>query len=254
MKSQGTWAVLVAGVVACSAPAFAQTNSAESRAQAALINTQLGMEYMRQGKLQAARDKIEKALDQNPRTAQTQMAAGFLYDRLADDRKAKSHFEQAVKLADGDPDVLNNAAVYFCRKNERKLGEKYFLQAASSPLYQTPEIAYANAGRCARADGRVEDAEQYYRKALAFKPDQPEALLQLADMYQETDRSAQARPFLQRYLAAAPATSAALWLGYRIERSLGDSAAAEEYAQRIKMEFASSAETRSLLEAERDAQ
>jgi type IV pilus assembly protein PilF len=226
----------------------------KSRNEAALINTQLGMTYMRQGNLQAARDKIEKALGQNPRTAQTQMAAGFLYDRLGDDRKASDHFEQAVRLADGDPDVLNNAAVYYCRKGDKKVGEKYFLQAAQSPLYRTPEVAYTNAGRCARADGRVAEAEQYYRKALVFDANQPDALLQLADLYHEAKKSGQARPFLQRYLAVAPATASSLWLGYRIERASGDPSAAAEYAARIKKEFPSAPETGELFEAERGTQ
>ena len=222
--------------------------------EAALINTQLAMSYMRQGDLRAAREKIEKALSQNPKTAQTQMGAGFLYDRLGEDKKASGHFEQAVKLADGDPDVLNNAAVYFCRKGDKKLGEKYFLEAAKSPLYRQPEVAYTNAGRCARADGRTDDAEQYYRKALSFNAKQPDALLQLADMFQEAGKSAQARPFLQRHLAAAPASAPALWLGYRIERSLGDGSAMTEYADRMKMEFPTATETGALLEAERGIQ
>jgi type IV pilus assembly protein PilF len=237
-----------------SAAAFGATDSRTTRNEAALINTQLGLTYMRQGNLQAAREKIEKALSQNPRTWQTQQAAGFLYDRLLEDKKAHSHFEQAVKLSNGDPEVLNNAAVYFCRKGDKKLGEKYFLQAAQSPLYRTPEIAYTNAGRCARSDGRSDEAELYYRKALAFNSEQPDALLQLADLFQETGKSAQARPFLQRYLEAAPTTASALWLGYRIERSLGDFEAAAEYAERMKMEFATAPETGSLLEAERNNQ
>jgi type IV pilus assembly protein PilF len=245
--------VLVATVLV-SGMAVGASETTKTRNEAALINTQLGLTYMRQGNLKAAREKIEKALSQNPRTAQTQQAAGFLYDRLLDDKKAHSHFEQAVKLADGDPDVLNNAAVYFCRKGDKKLGEKYFLQAAQSPLYQMPEVAYTNAGRCARADGRNGEAEQYFRKALAFNSKQTEALLQLADLFQETGKSAQARPFLQRYLEAAPATASALWLGYRIERSLGDFNAAADYADRMKMEFASAPETGSLLEAEHNNQ
>ena len=254
MKTRYLFLVLMSGAIAALSPSLHARTDAKTRNEAALINTQLGITYMRQGNLQAAREKIEKALDQNPHTAQTQQAAGFLYDRLGDDKKAKSHFEQAVKLGQDDPEVINNAAVYFCRKGERKLGEKYFLQAAGSALYKTPEVAYTNAGRCARADGRTEDAEKYFRKALTFQSEQPDALLQLADMFQETGRSAQARPFLQRHLAAVPATSSALWLGYRIERSLGDTAAAEEYAQRIKMEFASSAEVQDLIEAERNGQ
>ena len=241
-------ALLIGGAGACAA------SDTKTRNQAAEINTQLGLTYMRQGNLQAAREKIEKALGQNPKTAQTQMAAGFLYDRLGEDKKAHGHFEQAVKLADGDPDVLNNAAVYYCRKGDKKVGEKYFLQAAQSPLYKLPEVAYTNAGRCARADGRPAEAEQYFRRALTFNAKQPDALLQLADLFQELGKSAQARPFLQRHLASTPATSSALWLGYRIERSLGDALTATEYAERMKMEFPTSTETGALLEAERGSQ
>ena len=242
----------IAALITCALMSPVVPASEPSRsARAALINTQLGITYMRQGNLLAAREKIEKALDQNPHTAQTQQAAGFLYDRLGDDKKAKSHSSRPSSWAD-DPEVINNAAVYFCRKGERKLGEKYPAGGEQRAL-QRPRSP-TNAGRCARADGRVEDAEKYFRKALTFKSEQPDALLQLADMFQETGRSAQARPFLQRHLAAVPATSSALWLGYRIERSLGDTAAAEEYAQRIKMEFASSAEVQDLIEAERNGQ
>ena len=80
---------LVAGVLAAAwtPPASAQTNR-ESREQAAAINAELALAYMREGNLAAARDKIEKALEQNARTAKTQMAAGFIYDRLNDERKA----------------------------------------------------------------------------------------------------------------------------------------------------------------------
>ena len=43
-------------------------------------------------------------------------------------------------------------------------------------MYRTPAAAYTNAGRCARADGRPADAESYFRKALAYQPDQPDAV------------------------------------------------------------------------------
>lgn len=238
--------------LAVASPAGAQ--SANQRVQAAQANTQLAITYLKQNNLQAAREKIDKALKQNPRTADTQMVAGFVYDRLGEDRKARDHFEQAVRLGGKDnPDVLNNAGSYFCRKGEMKLGESYFVQAAASPLYRTPEVAYTNAGRCARADGRASDAEGYFRQALAIRPDMPDALLQMADLQHEAGRSLPARAFLQRYSAVAPASSGSLWLGYRIETSLGDRAAAGEYARRLKSDFPMAAETVKLLEAEQAA-
>ena len=239
---------IVAAVAACtsSSPKI----NAESRSKAAQTNAQLGMTYLHQGNLAAARDRIDKAIEQDPRTSETQMAAGFLYDRLGDDRKAQSHYDQAVRLADGNPEVLNNAAVFYCRKGDKKRGEKLFLEAAGNAMYRTPAAAYTNAGRCARADGRPADAESYFRKALAYQPDQPDALLQMADLNHDGGNDFQARAFLQRYMAIGPVNPQALWLGYRIERKLGDSTQSQEYARRLRTEFATSAETRELLEAE----
>jgi len=248
--------VLTALLVVAAVPAAVadQSMNKEQRAKAAQVNAQLALTYMKQGNLQAAREKIDKALSQDARTADTQMIAGFVYDRLGEDRKAEDHFERAVKYAKDNPDVLNNAATYMCRKGSKKRGEGYFLQAAASPFYRTPEIAYTNAGRCARADGRPGDAEGYFRQALAIRPNLPDAMLPLADLYHETGNEMQARAFLQRYNDVAPATASSLWLGYRIETALGEHAAAAEYSRRIKAEFATSTEMGLLLDAERTAQ
>jgi type IV pilus assembly protein PilF len=248
---------LMALLLACAligAAAPVQAEKAQDRAnreQAAKVNAQLAMTYLRQGDLISARDKIEKALKQNPRTPETQMAAGFVYDRLGQDRKAADHFEQAVKLDRDNADVLNNAAVFQCRKGDKKKGEEYFLRAAQSPLYRTPEVAYSNAGRCARADGRPQDADRYYRQSLAIRANQPDTLLELADLLHETGSNMPARAFLQRYAASAPASAESLWLGYRVETALGDRASAEEYAQRLRTEFAVSPQAGFLADAER---
>jgi type IV pilus assembly protein PilF len=226
----------------------------KQREEAAVANTQLGMAYMREGDLATAQAKIERALDQDPNTANTQMAAGFLYDRLGEDRKADAHFERALKLGKNDPVIMNNYAAFLCRKGDKKKGEAYFLQAAANPLYRTPEIAYANAGRCARADGRPKDAEKYFRQALTYREDQMDSLFEMAELQQEMGNSLQARAFLERYASIAPASAASLWLAYRIERSLGDYEQAKKTAERIRRGFATSPEMGLLLEAERTQQ
>lgn len=241
------FAVLV-GVLA--ATTVAQGQSRSNLQQAAEANTQLGLAYMRQGDLQGGRDKIEKALGQDPRNATVQTGAGFLYDRLGDDRRAEQHYTQAVKLSGDNPDMVNNLAVFLCRKGDKRKGEEYFLQAAANPLYRTPEVAHANAGRCARADQRLDDADQHFRRALQLKPDFPDALWQLADLSLEAGRALQARGFLARYLENAPESPATNWLGYRIETTLGDAEAAGSYATRLKGAYATSDETRDLLQLE----
>jgi type IV pilus assembly protein PilF len=247
-------AVLAAVLSLCAPLAGAQEKQSD-REKAAAINAELAITYMKQDNLRAAREKADKALEQNSRSPEVQMAAGFVYDRLGEDKKAGAHFEQAVKLGGNDnPDVLNNAAVFQCRKGSKKRGEELFLQAAASPLYRMPEVAFANAGHCARDDGRPKDAERYFRQALARNPKMPDPLLSLADLQHATGNDMQARAFVQRYHEAAPATAQSVWLGYRIERGAGDAAAAEEYARRLRMEFPTSAEAAQLFEQERKAQ
>ena len=251
--SRGGVATLAFALLAASSLAAAQQQAADPE-KAAAVNAELAITYMKQNNLRAAREKADRALKQDPRSADVQMAAGFVYDRLGEDRKAAGHFEQAVKLGGKDnPDVLNNAAVFQCRKGDKKRGVELFLQAAASPLYRTPEVAYTNAGFCARADGRAADAERYFRQALALRPNLADPLYQLADLQFEAGNYLQARAFVQRYHEAAAATAASLWLGYRIERALGDSAAAESYARRLRMEFPTSVEAGQLFNLEQKA-
>ena len=246
--------LVVAAVLSLCAPVAGAQEKQSDREKAAAINAELAITYMKQDNLRAAREKADKALEQNSRSSEVQMAAGFVYDRLGEDKKAGAHFEQAVKLGGKDnPDVLNNAAVFQCRKGNKKRGEELFLQAAASPLYRMPEVAFANAGHCARADGRPKDAERYFRQALARNPNMPDPLLSLADIQHEAGNNMQARAFVQRYHEAAPATAQSVWLGYRVERDAGDATAAEEYARRLRMEFPTSAEAAQLFEQERES-
>jgi type IV pilus assembly protein PilF len=230
----------------------AEPGSRKAIEQAAEVNTELALAYMRENNLKAAREKIDKALQQNARTPSTQMAAGFIYDKLGEQKKAGDHFEQAIKLAGNEnPDVVANAAVYFCMNGAPKRGEAYLLQAAASPLNKRADVAYANAGRCAREDKRPKDAEQSFRKALAVNPRQPEALLQMAGLAQDNGNSLQARAFLERYTSISPVTAGTLWLGRNIELGLGDTTQAARYAQQLKEEFPTSQEASLLYDAER---
>lgn len=220
--------------------------------RAAEINLQLGLAHLRKGNLQRAKEKIERALTQNPRNPSAQMAAGLLYDRLGETRRADSHFERALSLDPKDPELANNYAVFLCKNGRFERGEKYALQAASNPLYKTPEVALLNAGNCARGSGDLARAEQHYRKAVDAHPRFAAALFSLAEVELEQQNYLSARAFLERYLSVARSGPATLWLGVQIERGLGNVAAANQYAQRLKNEFPNAAETRRLLESEQD--
>lgn len=225
-----------------------QSEREQNRADAARINVRLGVEYMRQGELAIAQEKIEKALEQNPRDPGVQMGAGLLYEQLRDPGKAGQHYRRAQRLDPDNPQVQNALGAFLCRNGEAASGEKMFLTAAVNPLYRTPEVAYTNAGVCARRAGHLERAEEHLRRAVAAGQQYPEALLQMAGVAYERGNSLQARAFLQRYLTTAAPTPAVLMLGYQVERALGDQVAAADYARRVKAQFPDSPEARILAE------
>ena len=155
-------------------------------------------------------------------------------------------------LRPDDPDSLNALAVFLClQKNETTEALRYFEKALAVPLsktYSNKAMVYTNAGVCAkRVD--MDKAESYLRSALDADPNFSPALLQLADVAFSRSNYLQSRAFLERFLAASPATPDALWLGYRVENALGEASAARAYGERLKKEFPESVETRLLLES-----
>ncbi len=219
--------------------------------EAAEVNLNLGIAYIRQGRWDLAREKLEKAIDQNPELAEAYSALAIVYDNLGEPELAESNYRTAVRLGPENSSVLNAYAVFLCRQGRGDRAEEYFQKAAANPRYTTPEAALTNAGVCMRNMGHLDKAETYFRSALAKNSRFPDALFQLTDIAYGRDNLMQARAFLQRYMASAPANPQILWLGIRIERGLGDEGAAQRYAGELKSKFPESSEVNQLLELER---
>ena len=236
--------VLAGVLAACANPA--STQKADNLERAAEINLNLGIDYLRKGKLEEARDKIEKSLGQNPRSAKAQAIAGFLYDRLNDQRQAERHFERAISLDPKDSEVKNNYAGYLCSHRRFDRGEKLAMEAAEDRIYKTPEVALLNAGQCALGRGDWDKAGQHFRKALQLQPQFAEALLQLAQLEYQRQNYLSARAFLERYLVGQKSSPAPLLLGVRIENGLNNRAGAATYTSRLRNEFPDSPEAKEL--------
>lgn len=221
-------------------------DSKVSSDDAARFNVQLGMNYMRRGDLEEAREKLERAVEQDSSLPSAHAALGILYERVGDTARAGDHLLRATRLAPEDPNMLNSYGGFLCRQGRREDGIRYFETAANNAYYKTPEVALTNAGVCARRIPDLKQAEAYLRRALEMNRTYGEALLQMADLSLETGEPLQARAFVQRYEAVAPASPASLELGRNIELAAGDGRAARAYARRLQREFPGSSEARRL--------
>ena len=230
----------------------AATPQKSSPNEAAGYNMQLGISYLRQNKLQAARAKLETAIKLDPDLAIAHAALGLVFERLEDPVGAEREYRRAVDLDPNNPDNLNALAVFICqRKGEPKEALRLFDRALAIPLSVSAAnrpMLNTNAGTCAKSLDLLR-AEGYLRAALVENPNYSDALFQLAEITLEGGEALQARAFIERYLAATPPSPAGLWLAVRVERALNDRVAADKYADALRKQFPNSDEARYLSEA-----
>jgi type IV pilus assembly protein PilF len=212
--------------------------------EAARLNTQLGIDYMRKGQFDLALEKLKRALEQDPKLAMAHSTIALVYQRKGEAAAAEEHYREALDLNSDDPGTMNNFGVFLCGQSKIDDAEEIFLKAAKSKDNALPADAWANAGVCVRRDPkRAARAESYFREALQVDPRHPNALAQMAQICFERKDYLRARAFLQRYESVAQVTPQTLYLGAQNERQLGDMSSARSYERRLRMQFPDAQET-----------
>jgi len=214
--------------------------------QAAIANTQLGIQYMNQGDLPLAKMKLDRALEQDPGNAAVHSARAMLFTRMNQSAQADEEFRTALRLAPNDPEVINNYAVYLCQNGRTEEGVKRFLEAAHNALYRTPQAAYTNAGVCQRAAKRDDEARVNFSNALQLRPNYAEAAFQLALLDFDHHQLAPARARIDGFIGTYDATPDLLLLGVRVARAQGDAVAAQRFARRLQLDYPGSDQARAL--------
>jgi type IV pilus assembly protein PilF len=251
-RMSGLAGVIVLALAACASRPhvnFPTSNAVNLKPQpklAAKYNVQLGIAYMERGDLDFAQQKLELALQENPRDPTVHSALALLYERLGEIDRADKQFRRALRLAPRDPDISNNYAVYLCRTNRIDQGVKRLIATARDPLYRTPEAAYTNAAVCLRNVRRNAEAKRLLQLALQLRPGFAEAAFQLADLDMQQGDLKDARAEVDGYIQNYAETPALLALALQIARKQGDPAGEEHYKQRLRVDFPNSPQARAL--------
>lgn len=221
-------------------------NAATKREDAARVHTDLGQQYLRQGKLEIALEKLNKALSFDSGYVDAHTVIAVLYENIGDTAKAGEHYRRAAQLKPKGGNELNNYGWFLCRQGKLVEAEAYFDRALADPFYKTPAVALTNSGTCLLKAGKRDEAEKALRLALEHNPDDGETLLQLASASYGKGEYFSASGFMQRFDAGSPPRADALMLGRNIELKLGNSRAASEYTRRLLQGFPQSQQAQSL--------
>ncbi|MFT4046697.1 MAG: type IV pilus biogenesis/stability protein PilW [Solimonas sp.] len=214
---------------------------AEQR-NAAQLNTQLGVNYARQGQYDLAVEKLQRAIDQDSRYAPAHSALAVIYQRRGESASAEKEYRRALALDGNDSTVKSNFGVLLCERGKPDEARRYFTDVLADPRYPAPEQVWTNAGICARKSHNMEQAEHDFREALRLKPNNRDALAQMAMLSFDKRDFLRTRAFLQRYDLKTQATPELLGIAAHTEIGLGDRDSARDYARRIVQEFPESKE------------
>ena len=223
-------------------------NRSVDNRKAAMANVELGVAYFREGRLQLAMDNLRRALELDANLPEAHSSIAMLYERLGEVDSAERHYRRALALAPKDSRIHNNFGQFLCQQRKLEDADRHFRQAVADPLYETPEVAYTNAGICARRIPDDRRAEDYFRLALERNPFYPQALLQMLRLTHERGEYLRARAYLQRFQQASRHVPESLWLGIQVEHALGDRNAVSSYGLALRNNFPDAPQTRAYLD------
>lgn len=202
----------------------------------AKIHTELGAAYFQAGNPAVALDHLATAISVDSSFHQAYSVRGLVYGSLKENDKAESDFQRALRIAPDDPEVNNNYGWFLCNSGKARQSIVYFLNALKSPLYETPDVAYTNAGSCALKSGDLDGAQHYLLQALQLARDGGlTARLQLAQLFYLRGNFEESRFYMSDVLKQmASPTAEALWLAVRLERKLGNRQAEGGFAAQLR--------------------
>ena len=213
----------------------------------AKLHTELGSLYFRNGDLIIALEELTIAISIDANYAQAYSTRGLVLYQIKEFASAEKDFQRALDLAPKDPQISNNYGWFLCNTGKEKESIEYFRRAINDPLYQTPALAHLNAGTCYARINELDLAEDYIRKTLRYMPDNPQALLQLANISYKRGNYDAAKEHLKKVVRLSNPNAEALWLFLRVERRLGNSSDEISLAAQLRRKYPDSPEYQEFL-------
>ncbi len=248
-------AILIGSIViflmaGCVTSTTTSTATFEKSEDAAIQNYTLGARYYQNGNYDIARQRLERALELDPKMAQAHYTLAMTHEQLGNPQSAAQHYKRAVRVDPSNFDARNAYAVFLCRQRRFKDAVKQFDSALKITSNDTSHVIYTNAGACMTQKPDFEQAESYFRSALKVRPIHAEALIQMAALKFKTKECLQSRAFLQRFLASNTTSPGVLYLGVQVEGCLEDDRAETDYMNQLLREFPDSPEARRVVAAD----
>lgn len=224
-------------------PEVKATPDPEQIKRTAGTRLELASLYFSRAQYNTALDEIKLAIQADPNNGAAYNLSGLIYAALGNMAQADASFQRALQINPRDADTMNNYGWVLCQNQRYKEAEAQFQQALGQPNYRGAARTLRVMGICQARDGRLEDAEASLLRSYQIDPASPETAFTLADVQYRRGQYERARFYIDRVNKSAEASNAqTLWLGSRIEYKLGNLVVARGLGEQLRKRYPQSPE------------
>jgi type IV pilus assembly protein PilF len=210
----------------------------------AAIRMELAALHYNQGEFETALDQIKLALAAKPELGAAFSLRGLVYASMGEDALAEESFARALQINPRDANTLHNRAWFLCQRDKFAPADALFEQALAVPQYRDAQRTYLAQGICDTRAGKLEEAERKLSRAYDLDPSNPTTASNLSDVLYRRGEYVRARFYIGRVNQRADQSNAqTLWLALRVENRLGNRSAVEELGRQLRNRFPQARET-----------
>lgn len=220
-----------------------QTTSDQTDARRrAGIRLQLATNYLEAGQNAVALDEVKQAIAIDPSLAEAYHVRALVYMNMKEQALAEDSFRTAISMRGNDGDLLNNYGWFLCQSGRYAEALPVLQRAVSAPSAGGPVKPLISLGACEMRNGNPDGAEKNLKAALGYDRNNPVANTNLALVYYRRGNYTQAQQYVGRVNSSQFVNAQSLWLGARIARRQGDTAAQNALVAQLRSRFPDSRE------------
>jgi len=246
--------VLAGGMAGCASdvtsasakpPSYTDSDEPESRKRAT-NRLKLAVLYFQDAKLNFALDEIKQAILNDPNWFEPYGMRGLIYLQTGELALAETSFQKALSINPQSADTMHNYGFLLCKMKRPAEAMKWFGAALADPGYGQRAKTLSEQGNCQLANGQTAEAEASYMRSFALDAGNPATAYNLASLLFQRGEGVKAQFYARRVNNGERATAASLWLGIKIERSLGIREAQAQLEDQLRRRFGQSTQALAL--------
>jgi type IV pilus assembly protein PilF len=204
---------------------------------------ELAVGYYNNGQTKVALDELKQSISADPSLFEAHNLRGLIYLRLNDYPLAEESFRKALSINPQAATVQHNYGWLLCQQDKITEANRWFANALANPLYTDRAKTFLAQGVCQLKAGQKTEAEASLLRSYELDAANPITGYNLALLLFQRSEAQRAQFYVRRINNSELANNETLWLGIKVERSLGNREAVAQLAGQLKKRFPDSKET-----------